>query len=273
MNKKFKILVVGELFQDFYSFFDALRLCPEGPVPVLRPVKEEFNHGGAGNVVCNIKSLSPESEVHFIHQKSIITKTRYVDNATGHLFLRVDTNDKVPDNERLTQQKIVDYLFIHKLSWADLDAVVISDYGKGFISEEVIQFLAQSHPLTFLDTKLILGEFSKDIKIVKVNKKEYDFNLTKINNPEDFCGQLIVTRGMDATLLFNKNSVTNIPLPFVHLSANTSGCGDSFSSCFILKYLETKDIREAIDYANKGAGICASKPGVYTLRPEDFANA
>lgn len=261
-----RILVVGELFQDKFALFKSDRLCPEEPVPILTPVRTESNDGGAGNVVCNIKSLSPETEVHFIHQKSIITKTRLIDEASGHFFLRIDENDRVPENEKLTEQKILDYLFIHQLTWDDLDAVVISDYGKGFVGKEIIQFLAQNHTETFLDTKYILNSFSEHIFIVKINNKELQNNLRDIPNPENFCLNLVVTLGKDGAKLIRKGREDKLIKSNNEVKVmNLSGAGDTFLSMLVISYLEGKNIEESIDCANKAAAYSVSQKGVIAV--------
>jgi len=89
-----KILVIGESCKDVFVYCDAKRLAPDVPVPVLNIIRQTENPGMAGNVVANIKSLQPDSIVSIINQPEHITKTRYVDIKTNHMFIRVDEGEE-----------------------------------------------------------------------------------------------------------------------------------------------------------------------------------
>ena len=52
-----RVLVVGDLMVDAYTWGKVNRISPEAPVPVVNVVKRESRLGGAGNVVLNIASL------------------------------------------------------------------------------------------------------------------------------------------------------------------------------------------------------------------------
>ncbi len=54
------------------------------------------------------------------------------------------------------------------------------------------------------------------------------------------------------------------PSPEPKETIDVSGAGDTFTASFTLKYLETKDVKESIIYANKMASIVVSKRGVTT---------
>ena len=85
-----KILVIGELCIDKFIYGDVKRLSPEAPVPVFNEVETVENKGMAGNVVENIKSIYQDCEIIHWHQQNMITKTRYVDLKSNHMFIRVD---------------------------------------------------------------------------------------------------------------------------------------------------------------------------------------
>ena len=87
-----KILVIGDSCIDEFIYCDIERICPEAPVPVLKPVKSQQNPGMALNVVENLKSLGAEVDV--VTNDSIIKKTRYVDSRSGQMVVRVDKNDE-----------------------------------------------------------------------------------------------------------------------------------------------------------------------------------
>ena len=100
----------------------------------------------AGNVARNIKSLGLEADS--ICNEEQITKTRYVDDNTNQMFIRVDSQNEVTKLENL-----------ESIDFSKYSAVVISDYDKGFLSEEDITKISELHPLTVLDTKKYLGNW------------------------------------------------------------------------------------------------------------------
>jgi len=92
-----KILIIGEQCIDKFIYCEVNRLSPEAPVPVLNPVKTTKNNGMAGNVYENVCVLDKKANVILISQDKDITKTRYVDIKSNHMFLRVDTGEDKMD--------------------------------------------------------------------------------------------------------------------------------------------------------------------------------
>ena len=120
-------------------------MCPDAPVPILIPATTIENGGMAKNVQANINSLGIECDI--ITNDEMIIKTRYVDNQTNHMFIRIDTNEE--QIKRVPHHKLKDL--------KKYDAIVISDYNKGFLHEDDIKSLCNDHPLVFMDTKKPLG--------------------------------------------------------------------------------------------------------------------
>ena len=87
-----KILVIGDSCIDEFIYCDIERICPEAPVPVLKPIRSQQNPGMASNVVANLQTLGVE--VNLVTNTSKIVKTRYVDSRSGQMVIRVDKNDK-----------------------------------------------------------------------------------------------------------------------------------------------------------------------------------
>ncbi len=113
-----KVLVIGESCRDVFIYCDALRLCPDVPVPVLNIKNEVDNPGMAKNVYMNIKSLMDDCDVITNENWYEITKTRYVDEKSNHTFFRVDT----PHNISRIDLSKIDYNY---------EVIVISDYIVG----------------------------------------------------------------------------------------------------------------------------------------------
>ena len=138
-----RVLVIGDSCIDEYVYCTSSRFCPDAPVPVLNTVEKIKSLGMAGNVSDNLKSLG--EEVSFLTNKQTVTKTRYVDKRTNHMFIRVDVGEELID--ALNKEKL------RSIEWKKYDAVIISDYDKGFLSKETIKYISKQHDVTFLDTK------------------------------------------------------------------------------------------------------------------------
>ena len=129
-----KFLVIGDSCIDVFRYGKVNRLAPEAPVPIIIPEKETTNPGMAGNVVKNIEALG--HQVDFITNTTDIKKIRYICSKYNHLLLRVDENDYC---QPITQ-KVLD-----KIKWEKYDAIIISDYCKGFLDENDIKFITTKH--------------------------------------------------------------------------------------------------------------------------------
>ena len=88
-----KILVIGESCKDIFHYGKCERLCPEAPVPVFNSVRTADNGGMAMNVYRNLVSLGAGVDVVTNDNWEDISKTRFVDIRTNHMFMRLDQND------------------------------------------------------------------------------------------------------------------------------------------------------------------------------------
>jgi bifunctional ADP-heptose synthase (sugar kinase/adenylyltransferase) len=180
----------------------------------------------------------------------MITKTRYVNQNTNELYLRVDENDTTNKIDVSDLPDLVKY-----------DAVVISDYCKGFLTEEDISTIASMAKFTILDTKKRLGDWCMDINFIKLNRQEFQNNFGVVKENDWLFDKIICTldRGgaMYKTKTFKVESVD---------SADVSGAGDTFTAGFTKKYLETNSIEQSIEYGNYCAGVVVKEKGVSVFK-------
>jgi bifunctional ADP-heptose synthase (sugar kinase/adenylyltransferase) len=244
------ITVIGELCRDVFKYGNVTRLCPEAPVPVLTDVYKELNWGMAGNVQENLLAHNPELNINLIHQKNLIKKTRYIDDKTNHMFLRVDEGENEDDTLILTPETVQ--------TITESDLVIVSDYNKGFLTEEVLIQIGKLSKLSIIDTKKTI---SKDLidsfTFIKLNEHEYQRNKHISDKNKD---KFIITLGMNGA----KHNDIIFPSPSPKQTIDVSGAGDTFTAFFSLKYFETKNITESITFANQMASIVVSKRGVTT---------
>lgn len=238
------VLVIGESCVDEFVYCKTERLSPEAPVPVLVPLKKVSNEGMVGNVCNNLRSLNSNLQIARISQNEIITKTRYVDEKSNHLFVRVDEGE----NSITPFRGFDDY--------ESFDIVIVSDYNKGFLSNEDLETIGKNSRLSILDSKRKLTkEVIDSFTFVKLNESEAKENQTLVSN-----NNLLITLGKNGCQY--KDKIYKSPDP--KDTIDVSGAGDTFTASFILKYFETKDIEVSINFANEMSSIVVSKKGVVT---------
>jgi D-beta-D-heptose 7-phosphate kinase/D-beta-D-heptose 1-phosphate adenosyltransferase len=239
-----KILVIGESCTDIFVYGTSNRKSPEGNGPVFVPINETHGLGMASNVVSNLKAMGVETNI-FSDNGSIV-KTRYVNKDTNELYLRVDENDSV---DRIDISQLSDI--------SQYDAIIISDYCKGFLTEEDISKIASLHSLVILDTKKKLGDWCKDLTFIKVNRLEWTLSKDVIRDNEWLFDKIICTLDKTGTA-YKHTTYPVIPIE----NADVSGAGDTFTAGFVVKYLETNDIGKSIEWGNYCAGEVVKKKGV-----------
>jgi len=241
-----KILVIGEKCIDRFMYCDVSRFSPEAPVPVLNPIEIIENDGMAGNVVRNLIALNKDILITHWHQDEIITKTRFVEKKSNHMFLRLDEGENKVSNMNLTNDRIFD---IH-----NYNVVIVSDYDKGFINNDDLLTIGKNSKISILDSKRKLSkEIISSFSFVKLNEKESLQNSDLLR-----CKNILVTLGSKGTK-FNDEIY---PSPNPQETIDVSGAGDTFTASFILKYIESGDIKSSIIFANKMSSIVVSKRGV-----------
>lgn len=244
-----RILVVGESCRDIYQYGDCVRLCPEAPVPVFRSSDHKTqNPGMALNVWRNILKIYPDADVEIFTNENWpqITKTRCVDNRTNYIIVRIDDNE-----DQFYRANVKD------IKYSEYDVIVISDYNKGFLTEQDIEYISENHSTTFLDTKKILGDWCKKVKFIKIN--EFEYERTKHKLTPELVEKMIITLGPMGA----RHRGVTYSVPKVEIK-DTSGAGDTFIAALASTYAKTNDIQGAIKAANASATQVVQKKGVGT---------
>jgi len=157
---RLKVLIIGDLMIDSYTWGRVSRISPEAPVPVVNVIRRESRLGGAGNVVLNIASLgatamicsvigddAPGRELQkiildanlstdgLIVEPSRMTTVKERIIAGSQQVVRVDSETENPIS--LSSQQAL--LALIKDSMSDVDVIIFEDYDKGVLSAELIQ--------------------------------------------------------------------------------------------------------------------------------------
>jgi rfaE bifunctional protein kinase chain/domain len=153
------VFVIGDVMLDEYVRGDVMRISPEAPVPVVDLIERELMPGGAANAVANIISLGAHASII-----GVVGVDAQADQLRVAMQRRgIDTDKLVASTARPTTHKLrvvartqqivrVDVESREKLdvstegqliagigSAATADALVISDYAKGVVTDGVIR--------------------------------------------------------------------------------------------------------------------------------------
>ena len=239
-----KVLLIGDSCEDRYFYGDVKRLNPEAPVPILEYRRGVTSKGMVWNVRENLRSFGVEVFLS-THPEEII-KTRYIDEKSNQQIMRYDVEPKI---EPLS--------FDFPTEWNNLyDALVISDYDKGFLTtEKIFELTSRFVGPVFIDSKKT--NLPADAYI-KVNELEYE-RMAYCNYEN-----LIITRGGKGA----EYKGDLYPAEKVNVF-DVVGAGDTFLAALTYGYLKYGRIDKAIPLANKAAAVAVSHRGTYVLTEED----
>lgn len=239
-----RILIIGDSCMDRYTYCDVKRLSPEKPVPVLEIDHIEEMPGMAMNVYRNVCSMMPKRQVDIVTNKNweSVVKNRFVDQRSNHMFCRVDS------------PKFVEPLDVLSLKLDDYKHIIISDYDKGFIFSDDIDWICSNHGSVFLDTKKELDYWAADAKFIKINNFEAERSPIFV---EMFSNKIIQTLGGDGVMWDGEM----FPVKDKVETLDVSGAGDTFMAALVVAYSQDRNVSRAIRYANRQASKVVSKRG------------
>lgn len=253
-----KIALIGETCVDQYVFGTCERICPEAAAICFTSngnITE--NSGMSGNVKANLLSINPTLDIDHITCSNLIIKKRFIDTKYNTIVFREDIND------RSTSIKL------KNINIKQYDYIIISDYCKGFLNDQDIIHISNNksnEAKIFIDTKKKLyPELVKNIDFVKINETEFYNNISNLKELLEYTN-VIVTKGEKGATLYNKHTdyEENYSTGKVILR-DVCGAGDTFLAGLCSKYIETKDIKSSVIFANECASKVVSKFGVTTI--------
>ncbi|PSM51716.1 D,D-heptose 1-phosphate adenosyltransferase / D,D-heptose 7-phosphate kinase [Campylobacter blaseri] len=305
-DKEPKILVIGDLMLDRYLWGNCDRISPEAPVQVI-DVKNETKHlGGAGNVLNNLLSLGAKVgiisvvgddktskiiekildeklvKIEFLHkQKRRLTsqKTRII--SSKQQIVRFD-KESVEDICEDVGLKLLDKF---KDIAKNYEVVVLSDYGKGVLSDNICkQIIKISNELNLpvlIDPKGSDYSKYKNATLLTPNKKEaYEATGIKIIDNESL--QRCIKKLKDELNLkyslitlseqgvaFYDDKLTIIPA-IARDVFDVTGAGDTVLSALSYMLACKEDIKDAVIFANKAAAVVVAKVGSATVTFEEI---
>ncbi len=286
---KKRIAIVGDVMLDKFVYGNVERVSPEAPVPVIRVENEVYGLGGAANVAANIKSLGGEVSLFgytgddsakeilikelskreieyelFPNFTQTIEKTRIIGNRR-HQIVRIDkeSSNSIP---KQNEQKL-----FNKIFELTPEVIIISDYAKGTISQNLVRKLIYSHSKVIADPKPKNQIDYSGINLITPNLKEGReiTGLQKVSEigrklQEMYECDILLTKGKDGMTLFKGNKETNIPTQAKQVY-DVSGAGDTVIAVLGLGLANGLNLKDSAFLANQAAGIAVGKPETATI--------
>jgi len=308
-------MVIGDIVADEYILGMTSRVSREAPVLILKYDSQTVLPGCGGNAVNNIHSLGGmvfpvgvvgddemgEKLIALLKEKGINTegivsdegrltptKTRILaggSNTTKQQVIRIDRENSNIVNKRTEEKLLKIFNGMSKM----MDAILVSDYGLGTISKNILNSINR---LAKSDKKVITVDSRFDIlkyrhiTAATPNTEEVEFALNTILNGNTInkhgrkiLGQiksdgLLITRGKEGMTLFEKDGgITDIDIYGTDEVADVTGAGDTVISAFTLALAAKASMREAARLANYAGGIVVMKSGTATVTTEEIENA
>jgi rfaE bifunctional protein kinase chain/domain len=311
---KARILVVGDIIMDEYIWGNVTRISPEAPVPVVDVEQETKMLGGAANVIRNMATLGAkpilcgvvgddstgEEIVSALSHMGLSTdgvvretgrptsiKTRIV--AHNQQVVRFDRESRA-DVRPQSIQKLIDYIGNHLDA---IDAIVVSDYGKGLISGHLMMGMRElchsrlaGDIIMTVDPKTGNFEYYRGVDVITPNHHEAgiycgfkildDDALKRAakNMLNDLnCRSVLITQGKDGMTLFERNGeITHIPTVAKKVF-DVTGAGDTVIGTISLGLAAGLDLKLAAILSNFAAGIVVGEVGTSAVRAEDLKKA
>ncbi len=310
--KNYNILIIGDIMLDKYIFGNIDKISPEAPVPIFEIIRNKEKPGGAANVALNIKSLGSnpvllsiagddrdgnkllkllkENEIDTSNilrdfKKITTVKTRLM--ANGQHVLRIDEENPMPVDSKT--EKIISEIFLKILEEKNIDAIIMQDYDKGLLGENLIRFFVEKarerNIFISVDPKFNNFFNFKNVDLFKPNLKEIGMALNrKISTQKDdlvkAAGELHSTldyKNLYITLgdkgIFYSDGMNFEIFPTEHIDVvDVSGAGDVVLSVATLAFLEGMDIEKIAELSNIAGGLACEIMGVATISMDQLKN-
>ncbi|MFA5240946.1 MAG: D-glycero-beta-D-manno-heptose-7-phosphate kinase [Sulfuricella sp.] len=299
--KRARVLVVGDVMLDRYWFGEVSRISPEAPVPVVHVGKTEERPGGAANVARNAAALGAQVALLSVagtdeagdclarlleHEniKVVLHRDAELDTTIKlrvigrqQQLLRIDF-ETWPGHEVL-QNKLADF----ERMLADSDVVILSDYGKGGLTHirRMIELARACGKPVLVDPKGEDYERYRGATLLTPNRSEFRQVAGSWHNEEELTRKaqalrsqldlaaLLVTRSEEGMTLYREGETLHEPTQAREVF-DVSGAGDTVIATLGTMLAAGADLPEAVQLANRAAGIVVGKLGTAVVSHEEL---
>jgi len=305
------VLVIGDIMLDEFIYGTSTRQSPEFDAPVILPNKILRNGGGAANVLQNLVALKAKATLisaigNDLYGNQLIeclpTQTEYLSIIQSPNIKTIKKtrlyNDDLPicrlDEEEKTflneqEKEDLKKRFDRTIESNQISAVLIQDYNKGILTEEVIKHIMESanaHQVpVFVDPKYDNYSAYSGCKIFKPNFQELSHflgfqpekNVPALDAAAEKLRQYV---GYDTLILtlsekgayFSSEIGSGLVSTKKIEQADVCGAGDTFISTLCMAMALNKDLKSSIQLANKAATIVCQRAGVQVIKYEEIFN-
>jgi len=302
-----RVLIVGDLILDRYIAGEVARISPEAPIPVLAAKRSHVGLGGAGNVAANLRAMDAEVELCGVvgagergdqllgllagigvgaagvlrcDDRPTTEKTRLVSGAQQ--MLRVDWEEARPVTDVIATR----LLAVVRERIVGVGAVVLSDYGKGVLTDAVIRAVIEAaraaNVPVLVDPKGTDYTRYRGASLVTPNRKEAEQalgrSLAQLDDLPAAAGELIETAGLDAAVItlgpdgiYYRSSAGEGRVPTVARAVfDVSGAGDTVIANLALGLAAGLRLEQAVFLANQAAGIVVGRSGAASATRDEL---
>lgn len=306
VNKQPKILVIGDLMIDHYLWGECERISPEAPIPIVNIDDENTVLGGAGNVVNNLVALGAHTDIlsvigdcdianelgtllsninvstnHLVKEKGRLSSKKSRIIASHQQVIRYDRESDYDISEK-SQQTLFDQ---YKKILKQYDIVLLSDYGKGVLTDSLTRDLIQEANnlgiKVLVDPKGINYFKYSGAYLLTPNKKEASL-ATNIDIIDDSSLLRAITQlkekcSLNVSLItLSENGVAiydndlRVHPTMAREVYDVTGAGDTVLATLGYALSSNYDIDQAVEFANLAAGVVVGKIGSATASIDEI---
>ena len=310
-----RIMVIGDLMLDEFVWGKVGRISPEAPVPVVEMTGESFYPGGAANVARNLREFVDHVAIIGLLGKDrsgqqlreILAEGKIdVSNAVEEEAFRTTVKTRIiarqqqvvrVDREQFVNPspaQIAKVVAAVRKSIPETDAIIFEDYGKGFLTNELVSQIARD---ARADGKIVAADPNprhsvdwRGVTVVKPNRAEA-FHAAGVpwREPDDApaddadlrrAGEILlekweakyvlVTLGEHGMMFFHRQETPHYIPTKARQVFDVSGAGDTAIALFTLGLACGATPTEAAEIANHGSAVVVSKLGTATVTRDEL---
>jgi D-glycero-beta-D-manno-heptose-7-phosphate kinase len=304
----YKVLVVGDIMMDQFLWGEVTRISPEAPVPIVKVEEETFLLGGAANVVNNLLGLKGQVLLTGVigsdgMGRRFLKKLQSLGTSTDGIVVEEERPTAIKTRVIAHQQQVVrvdrervspistesmkNILEVVKKNSPQIRGIIVSDYGKGVVSQELMANLkkvaAEKAIPLLVDPKPYNLRWYDRVTLITPNHLEAGLAAgKKIESQEDLlwvgthllkkikCESVLITRGKEGMTLFSKNKKAEHIPTVAQKVFDVTGAGDTVIATLILSLVSGLTMSQACLASNYAAGIVVGEVGTAAVQAGDL---
>jgi D-beta-D-heptose 7-phosphate kinase/D-beta-D-heptose 1-phosphate adenosyltransferase len=310
-----RITVIGDLMLDEFVWGKVGRISPEAPVPVVEVTGESFYPGGAANVARNLREFVNRvaiigllgkdrggQQLRELLSEQKIDTSDAVEEATFHTIVKTRIIARHQQVVRVDREKFVgpsapqikEVVDAVRKNIPQTDAIIFEDYGKGFLSTELVSQIADAAHST---GKIVAADPNprnlvewRGLTVIKPNRTEaflaagipshdtdtvpsQDSDLKRVGETllrKWETDNVLITLGEQGMMLFQKKGTPHYIPTKAREVFDVSGAGDTAIALFTLGLACGATPTEAAEIANHASAVVVSKLGTATVTRDEL---